>query len=362
MCGSCQRYQLPCIYDRQIAKHAPQEKEIPTKPVEDSAAHISITDARGEYPETKKRRLLELKLLHHYITKTSPTFNLSAQGSDKQSQPGLWNSDLPNLAFDNDALLNMMLAIAALHTAKCNTHDLDALHGYQQYLDLAVKEHSNDVVHLNKMNADSTCLTSSLIRVAAFANLQERPLDPYTPPVQWLEMTRGAGNIFKEAWQFIGDNESSLAFQAINGTPVLKSPEALFEECNRQDLLHLLHNNRDDHAPEFWNADIEEAYASTLSYLGSVQSLIGGGEEPPTVCRVLMLFPYTVKQGFIDLVKEQRPRALVILAHYFGLLARFKYNWFIGNTGPREIRAIQTALTEEWQDLMAWPLQILAET
>ena len=49
-----------------------------------------------------------------------------------------------------------------------------------------------------------------------------------------------------------------------------------------------------------------------------------------------MLFPYSIEKGFINLVKEQRPRALVILAHYFGLLARLKYVWFIGDTGRRE--------------------------
>ena len=79
------------------------------------------------------------------------------------------------------------------------------------------------------------------------------------------------------------------------------------------------------------------------------------------MCRILLLFPYLVQKGFIDLVQEQRPRALVILAHYFGLLAQFKDIWFIGDTASREVRAIQSALSKEWQDLMAWPLQKLAE-
>ena len=181
-----------------------------------------------------------------------------------------WNSDVPNLAFDNDALLNIICAISALHTVKCNPRDLEAIDAYRNYLNFALREHSNDVAHLTKMNADAACLSSSLIQ-------------------------------------------------------------------------------------------IDEAYASTLSYIGSAKSAIKGGEKPQTVCRVLMLFPYLIKRSFIDLIEEQRPRALVILAHYFGLLAHFKHIWFIGDTGSREIRAIQTVLSEEWQELMTWPLQMLAE-
>ena len=307
------------------------------------------------------RRLLELRLLHQYATKTSLTFHLTAPGSHDQSSIELWLSDVPKLAFDNDALLNIMLAIAALHTAKCNPEDWEAIHVYRKYLDLALRGHSNDVACLSNSNADAACLTSSLIRITAFAVLQERPLVPYTPPIQWLDMTRGAGNIFKEAWKLIGEDDSSPASRAVKRLPILKDSESLFQESSRKDLLHLLHGTRAEHALEAWSADIEEAYSSTLSYIGSIQSLIDDGEKQQNLCRILMHFPYSVQKGFIDLVREQRPRALVILAHYFGLLTRFKFVWFIGDTGAREIRAIQAVLSEEWRELMAWPLQTLAE-
>lgn len=299
--------------------------------------------------------------MHQYTTATSLTLNLHAPGSTEANSTEPWHSDIQKIAFDNDALLNSILAIAALHTAKCNPQDSEAIHVYRKYLDLAVREHSNDVARLNELNADATCLTSSLIRLAAFAVLQERPLVPYSPPIQWLETTRGAGNVFREAWKFIEDDDSSIAQMAVNRTPLLKDPEALFQESSRQDLLHLLQGTRIERMLEGWSEEIEEAYSSTISYIGSVQSMIEGGEDPPTVCRILLLFPYLVKRGFIDLVKEQRPRALVILAHYFGLLTRFKFIWFISDTGSREVHAILAFLPDEWHGLMAWPLQMLAK-
>ena len=352
---------MSCNYDRHTARDpVPGAQKSPTQVDEDQSVNGRSTDTLN-YPESKKRRLLELRLLHHYTTKTSLTLSLTAPGSAEASLMEPWNSDVPNLAFDNDALLNIICAISALHTVKCNPRDLETIDAYRNYLNFALREHSNDVAHLTKMNADAACLSSSLIRVAAFAVLQERPLVPYTPPMQWLQMTKGAGNVFNEAWKFIGEDDTSIALRMVMRTPVLKDPEALFQESRRQDLLHLLHRTQTEHMHEAWSAEIDEAYASTLSYIGSAKSAINGGEKPQTVCRVLMLFPYLIKRSFIDLIEEQRPRALVILAHYFGLLAHFKHIWFIGDTGSREIRAIQTVLSEEWQELMTWPLQMLAE-
>lgn len=274
---------------------------------------------------------------------------------------GSWASDLPQMAFHNDALLNIICAIAALHIAKSNPQDSEAADVYRNYLDLALREHSNEVRHITKRNADAACQTSSFIRIAAFAVLQERPLVPYTPPTQWLQMTRGAMHVFHEAWEYVEDDESSWALRMAKRTPIIKDSEALFQESSRQNMLHLLDRTRTEHALEPWSTEIEEAYALTLSYLGSVQSLIAGGEKPDTVCRVLITFPYLIPKGFISLVEEQRPRAMVILAHYFALLTRFEYIWFIGDTGSREIRAIQATLTKEWQGLMTLPLQTLAE-
>jgi hypothetical protein len=68
-----------------------------------------------------------------------------------------------------------------------------------------------------------------------------------------------------------------------------------------------------------------------------------------------------VEKSFIDSVEERRPRALVVLAHYFGLLARFRNFWWIGQAGPREVRAIQQIVEDEWQEMMEWPLKAIEE-
>ena len=300
-------------------------------------------------------------MIHQWNTQTGLSLSLNPPGSTESSVRESWFSNLPILAFQNDALLNILCATAALHIAFCNPQDSEAMDIHRKYLDMALREHSTDINHLTKANADATCMTSSLIRIASFAVLQERPLVPYSPPVPWLQMTKGTGNLFEQAWEFIEDDGSSLAFRLVQNLPFLTNPEPLFQDNGRHIFRHLLRGTRTEHTLEPWNAETEKAYSSTLNYIASVQSRFDEGEKPQTLCRLLLAFPYLVKRPFVDLLKEQRPRALVILAHYFAFLTRFSYVWFIGDAGQREIRAIEAVLPGEWQDLMAWPLQMLKE-
>ena len=300
-------------------------------------------------------------MIHQYDTRTHLSLSLNPPNSTEPSVRESWFSNLPTLAFSNDALLNILCATAALHIAVCNPQDSEAMDIHRKYLDMALRGHSTDIAHLTKANADATCMTSSLIRITSFAVLQERPLVPYGPPVPWLQMTKGSGNLFEEAWEFIDHDESSLAFRLVQNLPFLTDPKPLFQDKGRHIFRHLLRGTRTEHTLEPWNAETEKAYSSTLNYIASVQSRFDEGEKPQTLCRLLLAFPYLVKQPFIDLLNEQRPRALVILAHYFAFLTRFSYVWFIGDAGPREIRAIEAVLPGEWQDLMAWPLQMLTE-
>ena len=83
--------------------------------------------------------------------------------------------------------------------------------------------------------------------------------------------------------------------------------------------------------------------------LGSVTDAIKHNRPATELLRRLILFPYLISETFITLVQEERPRALVVLAHLFGLLARFRDRWFIRDTGRREVLAIQAYLPRPWQ-------------
>jgi len=87
-----------------------------------------------------------------------------------------------------------------------------------------------------------------------------------------------------------------------------------------------------------------------------VKIAIEEGEHVMAIYRRIMTFALLIPNTFREMVAEQRPRALVVMAHYFALGAKVDYVWWIGKTVQREILGIQKVLPAEWQSQMRWPL------
>lgn len=323
---------------------------------------LGIRDAEAgnpDLPESRGRRLLELRLFHQFMTKSLPTI------------PGGTISDLPTLipqlAFTNDALLYSLFSFSALHIARAEPQNAEAMETYSKYLDLTLQVHLQDIMKLSKTNADAVAMTSNILRMAEFAMLPERPLEPYTPPVQWLKLVRSTGRGMREVWSLIMGDDYSVFRILVRRNPIMVDTAelanfgTLFAESHRAGLNHLLRRTELDEQDEPWDAEIEEAYATTLSYVGATQTAVAARDAPADTCRRLLLFPVLTANRFHVLVEEQRPRALVILAYYFAVLAMFRDTWWIGDAGRREILAIQSVLPNQWQEFMSWPLQVMNE-
>lgn len=268
---------------------------------------------------------------------------------------------MPHLAFEHVALLDAIFSIAALHLALSSKRpdQQELMNAHRSHMDLCLEKHRDDLAHISSRNADALWFTSSLVRTAAFATLQERPVDPYAPPTQSLEIASGAVPVFLATWDLIRADPRSEAMGIMKETIVFTDKEAFFKESNRRAFMHLLQrveSTRDLTEP--WDKDIREAYETTLSYLGSVKLAIDAGRPRSEIGLRLIGFASMVPKRFIGLVGEQRPRALVVLAHFFALLIPYREIWWIGNAGQREVRGIQRILPEEWQDLMEWPLSV----
>lgn len=303
--------------------------------------------------------------MHHYMAITAITMGIPGDRNSAE-----WSISVPKLALKHNSLLYAIYTFTAMHIAKLDPGNLENIAAYQRYLGLTLREHRDEVGVLSRANADAALMTSSFLRVINFSLLQDRILEPYTPPTEWLQMSSSTGRgLNVEAWKFIADDSNSIMRNMIANAPGLRpgplgwlrDDSVVFRESNRQDLLHLLRRTSSDLVEEPWNADIQHAYETTTSYIGSIQLSIAAKDHAGNIFRSLILFPTMVDKQFIDLVKEQRPRALVILAHFFAFLWDFRDFWWIGDCGKREVRAIEVALNEEWRELMVWPLQAVED-
>ena len=355
VCGGCSRHRVSCKYeDRSPARtlevsEASSMRTSPTRAT--SSARIEISGITSiDSLESRERRLLELRLLHQYSTKTC--FLILVDHETDPLALEIWQTAVPNVAFTNDALLYSLYAVAALHLAKTGPYNRETLETYRDYLDEAIRGHKDDVTNLSRANADAACLTSHFIRLAAFAIIQERELTPYTPPAQWLQMTRGVVDIHKAAWDWIEHDETSVSMRLIRRFPIVTDPDSLYTEEHQQGLLHLLHRSQDHQATEPWSAEVQEAYAGAISVIGSTLKAIIAQDTRTNIGRRLITFPLLIPERYMGLILKMRPRALVILAHFFFLLSRLSDVWWIGDSGPREVRGIKTVLSGEWLDML----------
>lgn len=315
---------------------------------------LGLSDG-DEIPESKSRRLLELQLLQNYLTKLSQPFPGTQEGDSSAVWPFL---DVPQMALQHDNLLYAMFSISATHLLRTQPKNAKLLAARQTYLGLALRKQREAVSQLSGENADAVCFASTLILIDAFATLDGRETTPYLPPMEWLHMGRGAATVFTVAMKSGLDHEMSKIMSLIDAPPVslLDNEKTMFANKYWEDFRGLLRHDIGDRREDLYDIDTLQAYQRTLSFIGSVHHAIISGEDMHPLCRRLMAFSPLIPRRFIDFVQERRPRALVILAHYFALASKVKSAWWMGETPQREIRGILTVLPPQWHEYMHWPL------
>ena len=357
VCGGCQRHGVQCVYTNPTLK-TPIDHE--AKNASKNAPEKVANKLAVEYPESAQRRLLELRLLTQWVTKSAFTF----PGSGEKDYREAMLFGVPKSALESPAWLNIVLAFSAIHIAKTSsspTEQREFMDVFHKYLDLGLQEHRRDVDNLCREKANAVCVTSSLVRNCMQAMFQDRDLVPYSPPSQYLHMSNGSGNVFKTAWSWVSEDKTCLAWRLGTTGPDLSDLKELFGEKKRKGFTHLLHRSPADVKFEPWDTETQSAYELTLSFIGGIQIAVDDGERPEHTFRRIIAFPMFIPKRFIELVEERQPRALVFLAHYFSFLSRLRGIWWVGDAGRREIGAIQEVLESPWVEQLDWPLKKMEE-
>jgi hypothetical protein len=227
---------------------------------------------------------------------------------------------------------------------------------------LALQAQRRAVDELTAENADVMFFAAIMFTVRSFTDLWNRPLEPYSPPTQWLYVGRGGGAIMQAARNMLQNHQQTSKSQSN-----VKKITDFQSMSNRNNQLNgdncMLYSHLLLPCEDLRDIKILEAYKGTIDILRSIKAAIVKGERHHVLIKPLVSFPSSMPTMFADLVEEKRPRALVILAHYFALLAQAQLNlWWVGDIPEREIRAIQKFLPPEWQKLMVEPLAVFGRT
>lgn len=319
-------------------------------------------------PETTARRMMEHRLMQHYLFHMSQPFPLS---------PGpnwldIFAKRIPQLALQHKNLLYTLLAHSAQNLIRLEPRDAELATACRSYLISAIHEQRKAVDDLSTANADAVCLASILLLVHSWAELQDRPLEPYRPPLEWMRMGRGAGTLILMSVAALMEHgteeekaKSSIMTVAGAYPRFADDVEQSYFAPHLREMFVGVLTQKLPHSRDIWDDETRETYEKSLSYVGSIQTAIDHGEPVYAIYRRVQSFALLIPPKFIDFLEEQRPRALVIVAHFFATVSQLPSTWWIGEdeggrepTGRREIRAISKVLPKEWSGQMVWPLDM----
>ena len=327
---------------------------------------------------TPPTRHLELRILHNFTVHTGATL----AGTDSPSLLECWCVQVPKLAIGYEPLLNAMLAFSAQHMLASPPYALDAdpdvdaaaTTAYRAaYLDAALRHHRETLRSSEPLTppvADATCLTSVLLMVDALAALRDRDLSaaPYRPPSGWLGIGRGV-RLVLDNWAnpLEKAHPAAAVLSVLRESIELSTPSLLFHEAHLHRFPYLLVDPPGavdiEAGAEDEEGEVRLAYREMVGYLGMLQAAIEGGDAPPALARRVAVFATIVPQAFVEQLDAGRPRAMVVMAHFWAQAARISAAagglWWVGGTPWREVDAIRRNVPLDWEHLVEWPLQVL---
>ncbi|XXH00305.1 hypothetical protein Hte_006647 [Hypoxylon texense] len=314
-----------------------------------------------DLPEGQWRRFWELRLLlNHHANMVHPW----SQPQDPKIIR-MWDFDVPDMALrmaqqhNRSALLYIMFASSALHmwTKSTDSQERSQLMKLQQtYQVMCSKEQRRDIEEMSQgipHNADYVCLSSLRILVHSLSLVQTLTVDPWEPPIQWLHLGRGAGDVLAMARQLIDPKTNPTIGLFLKSPPDMRDPNELIF-CDHSQLDWLLEHPSGPGsmaAQEDRELDDEEvlaAYGKALSYTCSIQRALDRGEPDYAIVRRFGGFAVWVPVEFTRFIEQRRPRALVILAHFMSFWLNYEHIWMIGRAGEWQIRGIHKVLPIDW--------------
>ena len=260
----------------------------------------------------------------------------------------IWSTEIFQLAFQNgplNPLLDILLGVSAHHLQLLDPTDISVASAASIYFDRGLRTCN---AMLSQIDESSCLLFASSILIALQSVLSRQELaygERYVAPIAWFRALRGVNVIASAGRPYIMDSK----FRAL----LLDAPQFPV------DVLQ-----QDATFTELWGAlagiaerEYAAAYECAFKYLHWVYILSQRGEEIYSLRRKLLAFPSRVSPLFISLLETSDPRALVITAHFFGLIPLVDEIWWLQGMAKREILGLLTVVPEDWMWAMEWPLK-----
>lgn len=326
----------------------------------------------------------DMRLLHHFTNCTSKTL------SDRPEAHRTWATTVVQIAFAHPFLLQGILALAALHMAGSNAGEkerLSILAASKQ--DAALKDIQPQLGSITPQNCDAIFAFSFLAEyyIPASAGTVINPAATFMEDnffdaiVDWLRLHQGTSEIYKRKGHWIRNGPVA---------PLLWS-DVLGEKCQsptwkaniRDFKTHQLHN-----LARVWETDIalttsefhenqinsraldilveafglvlESSRATTgIELLNNTQLSKDQTPQRAKCSNYLSLsfgWLFEIPFGFVELLEQRRPAALIIFAHFSLLLHNAPKFWWNEPISAKIVKAVVAVLPREYHRWIEWPM------
>ncbi|KAH8710016.1 hypothetical protein GQ44DRAFT_714789 [Phaeosphaeriaceae sp. PMI808] len=370
VCGNCSRRYgtlRPCCWDDQT--NVQRKSKLPQ-------THHQTRVTSPEKPLCilhRKMRVVELRILHHYITQFAPQQPRWGRfGFEALDQ--FFVVDALQLGFGHEAVLSGLLGLSACHYLSLAPEDQDVNRAACEYLHQTIRYQASLVRGINESNAQTALLVSTLL----FGMLKYRAVlvdttELYRPPLEILYMMKGVGALYRRAMPFLPIDNHVAQWVRLrpkdvdaDETSEQALPPTILTDSRK--LRESLNTVSSPNAREIYTHTIHNYHRLLIALLreedpdwASRRLYIMLGECPPDweSSRRLDMMGNECPHGFRDLVEREEPLALAILARFIGLTKLCEGSRYHHGVAEYELTGIASLMPTGWQWSMALPWWLL---
>lgn len=300
----------------------------------------------GAIPPVPDANLRDLELMLQWCTST-----YGAMSRDESTKE-IWQEIVPREAVSQPFLMHGILALSALHIARLSSDTRRST-----YMGIAVG-HQNKALALfrpvlgsiDASNCNATFALSSIVIVFAFGFPQPSgPMDTLAAVddlYQVFLLSRGMQQVLNASINWVSDGVLSPLVTLDDYNPGLPHDAklAIQQLFELNDSL----SNSDPHHET-------EVYRATIHQLGDVLDRLYGNPKKPNIA---VMWAIKIPSRYLDLLREHKPMALVILAHYSVVLHHLRKHWWFEGWSVRVLGAIWSNMNSEWRSSINWAMDV----
>ncbi|KAL3471204.1 hypothetical protein BJX99DRAFT_237959 [Aspergillus californicus] len=329
-------------------------------------------------------------LLDHYFQQTYRTF---VTGPETEH---IWLRVIPDIATQHDFLLHGLLACTALHLSHLNRHDHVLKKKYAirgcALQEIALPSFRAAIDDPNEHNCHAILGMAYILVVYSFASthcydplsesdstgtdlflIDNSPRDQESKAIlpTWLYFLRGGCSMICDVWDQIQQGPFSALMQAweidLEGPderdPVLLS--RLLAVIPTTPTSSPGGSDTTDKDYKLWSEDIIAVYSQAAIQLSRSFAYLHRTQSTITTWDVLRVWPMEVSMEYMNLLHDEHPGALILLAHYSILLKYMEKYWYFESRAKSLMLGIQKRLGHRWgpfiQEAMDTVLGLQAE-